>query len=396
MSVEDIKASMRRKNNVLHELTTAEAILSTQYDKPVFIIAELITSGLILICGKPKVGKSWLMLRICIDIASGHKFLGKFEVKPYKVAYFAIEDSASRIQDRLIEMGAEDNLSNILISNELWMLDDEGMDKFEMLVQSNHDIKVWIIDTMQRVKSSDKRINMTPYQEDYEFMGKIQSIAMEYNVAIILIHHSKKAVSDDFVDQALGSTALTGASDIIMMLSQSDQNIKLEVSGRDVERRTMIYSIDKETMQFTIVDDDGTSMKKQSVLQDKIFEFLSNRKGEAFGPTEITAGIGNPTEAGRSSVSRALKKMVNQGLVKSKGIGEYYVESDVYKNSGYGGYGECVEQNIPCIEGVTTHRNTATDDVTVTDISVTSVTTVTDVSNVMLRPEPLVNGSVQP
>lgn len=49
----------------------ADALLYEPLEKPAFVIDGLIPTGLILFCGAQKIGKSWLMLKLCLCVSQG-------------------------------------------------------------------------------------------------------------------------------------------------------------------------------------------------------------------------------------------------------------------------------------------------------------------------------------
>ena len=65
-----------------------------------FIINSLLASGLSIIAGSPKVGKSWLVLDWCVRIAKG-KDVWNLHTDSGTTLYLSLEDYESRLQDRL-------------------------------------------------------------------------------------------------------------------------------------------------------------------------------------------------------------------------------------------------------------------------------------------------------
>ena len=49
----------------------ADTLLYQLLDKPSFIVDGLIPTGLSLFCGAQKIGKSWLMLKLCLCVSEG-------------------------------------------------------------------------------------------------------------------------------------------------------------------------------------------------------------------------------------------------------------------------------------------------------------------------------------
>ena len=55
---------------------SCEEIMTTVYRPIEFVVDNLLTQGLYILAGAPKVGKSWLALDMCLSIAKGEKVLG--------------------------------------------------------------------------------------------------------------------------------------------------------------------------------------------------------------------------------------------------------------------------------------------------------------------------------
>jgi RecA-family ATPase len=74
------------------------ATLMSQPLKPLnFIVDTLLSQGLHILAGSPKVGKSWLALWLSVQIAQGNPIWG-MAVKPGTTLYLCLEDSTLRIQ----------------------------------------------------------------------------------------------------------------------------------------------------------------------------------------------------------------------------------------------------------------------------------------------------------
>ena len=79
---------------------TAGALLATPIPPVKWIIPGLLPAGLALFAGPSKAGKSWLTLWICLQILQGKSVWGR-EIEPRTVLYFSLEDTLSRLQERL-------------------------------------------------------------------------------------------------------------------------------------------------------------------------------------------------------------------------------------------------------------------------------------------------------
>ena len=81
----------------------ADTLLGIPYEPLLFIVENLLPQGLHLLAGAPKVGKSWLALWLCLQVAQGEP-LWNFATRPCEVLYLCLEDSFQRIQNRLLDL----------------------------------------------------------------------------------------------------------------------------------------------------------------------------------------------------------------------------------------------------------------------------------------------------
>ena len=82
----------------MNELKTVncEQLMTTPLKPTEFCVDSMISIGLFILAGAPKVGKSWLALDMSLSIAKGEKVLGR-ETKCGTVLYLCLEDSYARI-----------------------------------------------------------------------------------------------------------------------------------------------------------------------------------------------------------------------------------------------------------------------------------------------------------
>ena len=53
------------------QTVNADTLLYEPLEKPSFVVDGLIPTGLTLFCGAQKIGKSWLMLKLCLCVSQG-------------------------------------------------------------------------------------------------------------------------------------------------------------------------------------------------------------------------------------------------------------------------------------------------------------------------------------
>ena len=87
-----------------------ETLLTTVLPPIRFVVSGLLSQGLHVLAGAPKVGKSWLALHLCLCVAKGEP-IWELSVTKGSALYLCLEDSYSRIQNRLLDItdSAPDN-----------------------------------------------------------------------------------------------------------------------------------------------------------------------------------------------------------------------------------------------------------------------------------------------
>lgn len=88
--------------NRLHTID-GETLMSQPFTPLNFVVDTLLSQGLHILAGSPKVGKSWLALWLAVTVAKGKPVWG-MDVKQGTTLYLCLEDSTLRIQNRLFEI----------------------------------------------------------------------------------------------------------------------------------------------------------------------------------------------------------------------------------------------------------------------------------------------------
>ncbi len=238
-------------------IISAVDLMAMELPEPKFIVPNLVTEGINLLAGKPKIGKSWMALHIGKAVAAGGLALGTIEVEPGRVLYLALEDNERRLQVRLrtVLQGAEvpDGLE---LATQWERFDQGGLDRLRAWLDGHADAKLVVIDTLAKVRPNrDSRKQL--YDTDYESVEGLAAIANEFSVGVMLIHHLRKGASDDPLDEVSGSTGLTGAVDTILVLKRerSRADAVLFVTGRDVNESENALEFDDETAAWILLGD---------------------------------------------------------------------------------------------------------------------------------------------
>ena len=114
-----------------------------------------------------------------------------------------------------------------------------------------------ILDTLGKVKPP-KASYEDSYQADYRLGSRLkESIDDSPGSTLLVVHHSRKAESTDFVDAVSGTQGIAGSADFLLVLSRKrhDDEAVLAVTGRDIAERE--YALKSDGGLWTL---DGTSL----------------------------------------------------------------------------------------------------------------------------------------
>jgi hypothetical protein len=265
----------------------------------------IVFSGLTILASKPKVGKSWLALSLAKSIAEGGTFFGKQCVSS-KVLYICLEDGERRLADRIRKLGGI-NSGHLSVCFEWRGLSAGGQDDLVSHVESDRPSLI-IIDTFAAFKNGANS-GGSAYDNDYTVMRQIQQIAIQHNVAIMVIHHSRKAKADHAVDSLNGTLGLAGAADSVWVLdrNQGSQG-NLKIVGRDIEDSELAMKF--EGCQWA-VEGDAQYLR----LSDARREILGSLEDEEMTSKELSDALGKRLR----NTQKLLTALIKEGLVVRNG-----------------------------------------------------------------------------
>jgi hypothetical protein len=194
-------------------------------------------AGFAIIAGPPKLGKSLLVLDWLLAGAIGGVALGKVRVGAVRdVLYLALEDGDRRLQARCRLLlgdgypipGRFRYILTVPPGQVLAVLDD-ALSRYP-------DTQVVVIDTLAKVMPLPLQ-GETAYQRDYRVAVALKRRTDERpGLTIVVNHHTRKALADDFIDSVSGTHGLAGAADTIIVVTRArgQEDGTLRVTGRDV------------------------------------------------------------------------------------------------------------------------------------------------------------------
>lgn len=205
---------------------------------PPMIVPGLIATGLNILGGQPKSGKSFAALQLAHAVATGGYILGQ-RAEQGRAVYLALEDTYYRLKHRMQGLKLEPT-PQLEFATESASLKLGGLEAIHNYIHERGDVKLVILDTLARVKDTAVG-GGNAYETDSQLGAALQQVAFNGEVAFVVVHHLSKAPQKDFLLSLSGSAGLPGAADVVMALERdrNEQHGKLHITGRDLEERML-------------------------------------------------------------------------------------------------------------------------------------------------------------
>jgi hypothetical protein len=296
----------------------AEELRTMKFQPIKRVVADIIVEGLTLLAGKPKIGKSWLLLHAAIAVARGGYTLGDVKCTEGDVLYCALEDNKRRMRSRMSKLidDREPWPDRLHFQYEMPRLADGGLDYIREWIEKADDPRLVIVDTLAMVRAP-KGKDQTQYDADYAAVLAMRELASTHGVAIVVVHHLRKMESDDAFDTVSGTLGLTGAPDTILVLKRENSGATvLYGRGRDVADFEKAVMFNKNTCTWAITGDADEARTTEA--RRRIIAAM-NEIGEPAGPNDIAAHA-------RTSATNAktlLRKLLKEGMIRKVDHGKY-------------------------------------------------------------------------
>jgi RecA-family ATPase len=283
-----------------------------------FVVPGLIPEGLSIVAGRPKVGKSWLALDVCLAVASGRPCLGNRKPTQGDALYCALEDSRRRLQsriDKLISPISDSWPERVTLATSWSRLDQGGADDIASWADSVDEPRLVVLDTLAAVRPA--RSGNNGYTEDYESVASLHQLAKDIGIAIVVLHHTRKMEAEDPIDTVSGTLGLTGCADTILVLRRESRGTTLYLRGRDIEEAEHAVTFDKQSCRWSILGE--ANEVHRSNERNCILAALRLSGADELAPQEIAATVGMTD----TNVRKLLGKMVEDGELEKRGRGKY-------------------------------------------------------------------------
>jgi|GEM_PF-746658 len=274
--------------------------------------------GFSILVSKPKVGKSTIARQLALNTAQGKPFLNRNVKQGAVIYYYSLEEKIEEVKRHFQDMGAT-GTEAVFISR----MDSNAIERINQDVEEKQPVLI-IIDHLLRLIDIE---DVSDYVQITKALEPLMFLAREKNVHVLCLHHAKKNTFQD-EDAVLGSTALFGSADTLIMMRESNKKRKIRTRqryGKDLNETTLAFDERKRVMNLSASTEPPKEDNKDRIAQE-MMGFIRS-KGSVNEKTIMKNVYGNTKD----------KRRVLRELFKNNNIAR----------KGRGIKGDCFVYNIP-------------------------------------------------
>lgn len=295
------------------QLIDAETLYYKPLEHPKMLIDGVLSDGLAIMAGDSKIGKSWMVLWMCLQISKGEPVWG-LPTRKTDVVYLALEDHEWRVQQRMQDL-TDTPPDNLHFGFSCGQLGAELESQIEDVLKDYPSTGMLFIDTLQMVRNNvSAKVNA--YAQDYKDLSSLKKIADNHGICIFVVHHTRKERDGgNIFNDMTGSTGIMGVADTGMILRKDDRfgdNATLCITGRDVEEKKL--KMQMRGVKWEITEELSADDLRKERIPDfvfKVVDFLFENRQFEGTVTELLAAVDN-TELKPNVASKYLTRFYSE------------------------------------------------------------------------------------
>lgn len=246
---------------------SAYALIERDIPEPVKLCDPWAVEGINIIAGRPKLGKTTLERQKLAAAALGSEFLDSKFDKPVRSAFLSLEEGELLCRAKFKMAGFTDAaLAGIQLFFE-WPRGQAGVDLLDRYLATNPDVRLVVIDSLTRFRVVPD-VRIPAFMADYEAINALHDLSKKHpGVCIDVVHHTRKARSEDPIDDISGTYGLTAACDSYCVMRHHADGAVLHAGGRLWTRNDSDFSMKRgegHTWQMIGVHLDLTDKQREA------------------------------------------------------------------------------------------------------------------------------------
>jgi hypothetical protein len=307
------KAAVSRNGQESHgfRFTVMEDLLSEPPESVAYLVEGMLPSGGVSLWGaKPKVGKSVAVRNLALCVARGEAFLERVCHRG-AVVVLALEEKRAEVANHFRNMGGTNELIQVHVGAAPGT-SKEGLAALANAIALFQPVLVIADPVLKLVRVHDS----SDYAELTRELEPVIELARRTGCHIAVTHHLGKQTREGG-DDVLGSTAIFGAVDTLVLFRRRNDNLRVlqTIQRYGADLGETVIPMDN---MGRIALGTAVSELKRAEARSKVREVLG-KLGE--GESLDQQALREQTEMDRTAVHRAVQELVDEGVVERIGEG---------------------------------------------------------------------------
>jgi RecA/RadA recombinase len=312
--VESVYKYPEKERRVL-DLVSLPTLLRAEDNNVAEVVSGILPkAGVCIVAGEPGTGKTWLVLALARDVATGKPFLGKFAAEQGSVLVIDEESGKYRLQKRMQKLGVTENLPIAFSIMKVINLSDPSWEEPLREVIAQQKPELVVLDSLVRIHRGDENQST----EMAKLFATLTKFREEFGCAFVITHHLRKRVQQsklNTLEQRLrGSSDIAAYADTVLGLDRVDDRLVFsQLKNRDGEFfKPLALGIDDisddrtEIVVLAEVDEEADKRKLARELVRKALrekptlreELVTLAKGENIGERTLVDALKSLMDAG--------------------------------------------------------------------------------------------------
>lgn len=297
---------------------------------------------------EPKAGKTWFQLDLCVSVATGTPWLGRFPVKQGYVATYCGEGGARNIVRRIRAICESKGIPTTDLDT-LWvgeraphLNDPRAVEQLAIDIEEFHPTLV-VVDPLYLAGAGSKGSDLYAMAET---LGPIQAICQSTRSALVLVHHWNKTGSGSGAQRFTGTGPaewgrVLGSGDVrgsrTLLDGRSAVDVSWEFTGSEIPERSFdvhreVWSDDpfdlSSPLHYEVRVIEGLELMVQQVpSRGEVLAVLQARPGQKYTRKEIVAGTNLAANTVIDALASLLANSEIEGDVRKGVTATYWIDA---------------------------------------------------------------------
>ena len=212
------------------------AEVEAQSPEALWLIEDLwLASGVGILGGEPKLGKTYLAAEISVAVATGLDALGCYKTRsPGPVLFYGAEGNISALRSRFdglaLARGFDiKKLGVYLLDSPIVQLDSPADLRRLCMAVEQCQPRLLVLDPFVRLMG---RVDENSSSEVSAVLGSLRTIQRKYNLAVLVVHHARKSPAAHPAQAFRGSSDFAAWSDSNLFLARRAKHLLLTLEHR--------------------------------------------------------------------------------------------------------------------------------------------------------------------